>query len=381
MNGKETETTADPAYAVSHSQPRSRIALVLGMAVLVMMLTLLQITRGAEGREFALGTAMRGLGALLGINDPLPGVQQSILELRTWRALCAGGVGAALALSGALLQGLFRNGLASPSLLGVGSGAGLMATVAILLLGGGLGAGIGGGSGEGLLTVGASVAPWFVCGASFIGALAVVLFLLLWARRFGRVSLPTLLLLGLALNVCLGGAMAALQSVALEDVLATRSILAWTFGVLDDRQAGHVAVVFIGLAAALAVVPFVAVELDLFASGEEDAAALGVATGRVKVLALLAAALATACAVSTVGQIGFVGLVVPHVVRLLSGRSHRHLLPLSALAGAVLLLGTDFAQLAMFDSRPLAPGVLMSLLGGPFFLWLLFRQRRRSMEW
>ena len=138
---------------------------------------------------------------------------------------------------------------------------------------------------------------------------------------------------------------------------------------------------WLGLAVALAVAPFLAWELDLLASGEEDAAALGVRVLRLKFLVVAAAALAAAAAVAVAGQIAFVGLVVPHLVRLLFGRSHRVLLTLAVPAGACFLLGIDVAQRVLLGPRALPPGVTMSLIGGPVFLALIVWKRREVGAW
>jgi len=319
-------------------------------------------------------TTLRGALGLLGVGEGLEPGPQMIVELRIWRTLVAALVGASLALSGALLQGVFRNDLASPAILGLSSGAGLGASVAILILGG-----------YGPMTLvqsASSAAPLFVTGLAFVGAAGVTVLVVALATTGGRISVPTLLLVGIAINAVAAGSIAAIQSFAVRDFEVARAMMVWSFGTLDDRQAIHAACAVGALLLAASVLPFVATELDLFAAGEEDAQALGVDTGRVKLLALAAAALAASTAVSVAGQIAFVGLVVPHLLRLVFGRSHRGLLPLSLLGGAVFLLGADFLQRALLGtSAQLQPGVVMSLLGGPFFLFLLVKNRARIQAW
>jgi iron complex transport system permease protein len=344
-------------------------ALVLG-AVLVVLLVL-GVRAGSTG-TYGFGESLRGLLAALGLADGLERTRQTIVELRLHRTLVAVGVGGALALSGGLLQGLFRNGLASPSLVGVTAGAGLGASVAILAIGGygvDLAAGVGG------------FAPFLVTGASFVGAIVAALLVLRLASRRGRISVPGLLLVGIAMNQCMAGVLVAVQSWTLRDYEVHRAILAWTFGTLEDRAGYHVAMVWGGLAIAAASIPFVATELDLFAAGEEDAHSLGVDTTRVKLLALLGAALAAACAVAVAGQIAFVGLVVPHLLRLTTGSSHRALLPLCVLGGGVFLLAADIGQRTWLAGTAMQPGILMSLIGGPFFLYLVWRNRRGLEAW
>ena len=342
------------------------------LAVLVLALCLASVQRGPLG-DLGLGQVLRGIAAVFGLADPLGDGLQAPVRLRLFDALTAAGVGAALALSGALLQGLFRNGLASPSMIGVTAGAALGAAIAIVLIGG---------YGPGLFVErGAGIAPVVVTLAGFGGALGVGFLVLSLGTSGGRISVPTLLLVGIAINTCVAGAIAAIQSLTLGDDHIVRAIMSWTFGTLDDRSPYHAALAWGGASLALFLVPLVAVELDLFAGGEEDAQALGVHVGRVKVLTLVGAALAAASAVAVAGQIAFVGLIVPHLVRLVAGRGHRALLPLSLLAGAAFLMGADLVQRTFFSHTNLQPGVLMSLLGGPFFLFLLVRNRRAVSGW
>jgi iron complex transport system permease protein len=343
-------------------------SLLLGIAALL----LLQVVHG-PARRFSYDEAWRGILGALGLGSPLPDeAAQITARLRLWRALTAAGVGASLAGAGALLQGLFRNPLADPSLIGVTAGASFGATLAILALGGQVPL---------LLLADAQHVPYLLELAAFAGALLVAMLVVGLSQRGGRLSVPDLLLVGVALNACLSGAMVALQSFALDEWEVSRAILTWTFGTLDDRSGRQVLLALAGAAAVLAVAPFVALELDLLAGGDEDAAALGVPIGRTRGLVLAAAAFGTAAAVGAAGQIVFVGLVVPHLLRLLAGHSHRRLLWLAPAGGALFLLGVDLAQSLALGTRKLQPSVLMSLLGGPFFLLLLVRHRRELRSW
>ena len=184
-----------------------------------------------------------------------------------------------------------------------------------------------------------------------------------------------------AINACFGGLLAAIQYLSLQDFEMTRAVFAWTFGTLQDRQPFHVGLLWGCLALAVLVIPFVSRELDLFAGGEEDARALGVNTGLVKILVLIAASLAAGVAVAVAGQIAFIGLIIPHLVRISSGSSHKRLLPLCLLAGAAFLLGADTLQRMLLGDHPLKPGVMMSLAGGPFFLFILVGNRKEIQGW
>lgn len=324
-------------------------------------------------RAFGGGEIVRGLLAALGFGEPLGGADQSIWRLRALRALAALSVGAALGLSGGLLQGLFRNPLASPGVLGVTSGASLGASLALAALGG-FGPGI-------VLGENAALTPLLVTAGALAGALLVLVPLLFVAGGGGRLSVPALLLAGMAMNALCAGLLAALQSLTLSDFEVARALFAWAFGTLDDRSAPQVTLVWAALAAGLLAIPLVARELDLLAGGEEDAAALGVAVRALRLAVLLLAAVLAAAAVSVAGQILFVGLIVPHAVRLLTGSAHRSLLPLSALGGGLLVLGADVLQRAWLPDVDLRPGVTMSLLGAPFFLLLLFQKKSEMRSW
>ncbi len=187
--------------------------------------------------------------------------------------------------------------------------------------------------------------------------------------------------------------MAAIQGLLLDDMQITRAIVSWGFGALNDRSATHAAIVWTGAGLALAAIPFIGLELDLLSGGESDAEALGANTARVKILALAAIAISTATAVAVCGQIAFVGLLVPHLVRKIAGPRHRGLLVLSFLTGAALLLlviviqdgllpalvrGLGRSTLATVLRRlaVLQPGVTTSLFGAPFFILILRRYRR-----
>lgn len=323
-------------------------------------------------RNFAPAEALRGLAAACFGTEPLAGSDQTILGWRLLRALAAFAVGGMLALSGALLQGLFGNALASPGVLGVSAGASLGASLVLAAIGG-FGAGVLGGL--------APSPAWITLGA-LVGALLVLVPLFLVAGAGGRLSMPSLLLAGMAMNALCAGLLAALQSLTLSDFEVARALFAWSFGTLEDRSRAQVTLALAVLALALAGGLLVARELDLLACGEEDAAALGVNVRAVKLATLLLAALLAACAVAVAGQIGFVGLVVPHLVRLLTRRAdHRPLLVLSALAGGTLVLATDVLQRAFLPGIDLRPGVVMALLGAPFFLYLLWAKRGELRTW
>lgn len=359
---------------------RTRLTALL-LAILLLLLVVARVQVGtADGYSFSVSTALAGIRHFLGSGEGLDAASQLIASGRFIDGVTAALVGASLGLSGALLQGLFRNELASPGLIGVTSGAALGAMTGILIVGGYIDGFAK--DGQGVMPAALTYGPLAVTGLSFAGALGCAFLVTLLATRGGRISVPTLLLVGVAINACLGGVLAAAQDILLrEEWHLARALFGWLFGTLDDSTPQKVAVVAAGLGLALLIVPLVARELDLFAGGEETALSLGVATLRTKLLVLVAASVAAAAAVSVAGQIAFVGLVVPHVIRLLCGTRHGALLPLSALGGAVLLLGAETLNLSLLGGRALRPGIVLSLIGGPFFLTLLLRRSREVSSW
>lgn len=350
---------------------RTGIRVGLAYAALLALLATASVLLGSSG--LSASEVLDGSLSMLGLREPLERNAQAIVELRVWRATCTLGVGAALALSGGLIQGMFRNALASPSLIGVTGGASLGAAFAILI--------VGGYAPRLVLEAGSGLDAWLVPLFSFVMALATTALVALIASSRGRASVTTLLLVGIAVNMCVAGAFAAIQYLTLEEWEVSRAILAWTFGTLDDRNGLHCLTVFVGLGSAALAVPFVARELDLLKGGEEDAEALGVDVARTKRIALVAAALAASAAVAVAGQIAFVGLVVPHLVRLFGASSYRQLLWHVLPAGAAFLLGADVLQRWLLGDGALQPGVMMSVIGGPFFLFLLVRSRREVSTW
>ena len=371
------------------------ILLLLATPVLILLATAYSETSPAT-----LVSAARLIASKLYVVSVPDDVDNELLKLRLFRALCAAGVGGSLALAGAMAQGLFRNPMAEPGLLGIGSGATLGAVLGIAVIGGygpAWGRFIGGSAME-------NVAPpaYFTLGLvpvlSLFGALAVALTVYRLSTRGGRLSVSFLLLTGLAVNAISSSLMAMMQMFLLSDWQVSQAIMSWGFGTLDDRNSFHLAVIWSGATFALGLIPFVGLELDMLAGGEQDAAALGADPVRIKTLVLSCIAIATAASVAFCGQIAFVGLLVPHIVRMLIGPKHRTLLPLSFLAGATLLLSMVVFQhgfcpwladafragkhaglgLACDKIGALQPGILTSLIGSPFFLYLLLRQGKRG---
>lgn len=279
-----------------------------------------------------------------------------VWDLRLPRALAAILVGAALGLAGAAMQGLFQNPLADPYLVGASSGAALGATIAIAA----------GASGS---LLGMGIQP--VC--AFGGALAVSLLVYGMARTTGRVAVTTLLLLGIAVGSLASAATSFLMLRANRELL---EVLRFLMGSLSAAGWPQVVVVLICLAVAGTVLLLYSREADALLWGDEAALQVGVEAERAKLVLLAAATLLAAAAVAAGGIIGFVGLVVPHLVRLVLGPSHRTLFPAAALGGGLLLLLADLAARNIARPGELPIGILTAVLGCPFFVFLLLRGQR-----
>lgn len=293
-----------------------------------------------------------------------------VWQLRVPRALLAALVGAGLGLVGTAVQALVRNPLADPYLLGISSGASLGA-VAVIVLGTGLGLELGFGGGLG----GASGLA--VSLAAFAGALAAFSLVWLVARRGGGFSPLRLVLAGIGIGQFLAGftSYLVLQS---SDEQQTRGVLFWLMGSLSGAVWGQLAVPAVAVLGGLAVLQARARGLNALLMGDETAAGLGVDVTRLRRELFVVTSVLTGVLVAVSGAVGFVGLMVPHVCRLLLGGDHRRLLPLSALFGAVLLVVVDTVARTALDTQELPIGVVTSLLGAPTLLYLLDRRLERS---
>jgi iron complex transport system permease protein len=281
-----------------------------------------------------------------------------ITQIRLPRLLLGAAVGAALAVAGAIMQGLFRNPLADPGLIGVSSGAGFAAAAAIVL--------------GGRLLPETSLPFAILPFAAFFGALASTLVLYAVASRGGRTSMAVMLLAGIAFAALAGAGIGWLSYISNDTQL--RDLTFWSLGSLGGATWGKVAVVIPMILPTLLAVPFLAHGLNAMALGEAEAFHIGVNVQRLKVLSVVLVSVAVGAAVACSGLIGFVGIIVPHMLRLSVGANYRFLLPASALLGATLLVGADiFARIIVAPSE-LPIGIVTATLGAPFFIWLLLRR-------
>lgn len=334
---------------------RQKIPIYASLLVLLLASLVFAVTLGPA--NIAPTEVWQTIGHHLGMveTSPVSRLRDAIIwELRLPRVLVAAGVGAGLALCGAVMQALTRNPLTDPYLLGLSSGASLGAVIFLL-------------SGAALL---------MPLGA-FIGAASAMTLTLLVARALGGAT-PTRAILA---GICISSLAAAATSFlifwsATGD--SYREILSWLMGSLsgvvwNDAITVLVAVLAIGLPVLLS-----GRSLDAFAFGDSAAAGLGVDVSRLRWLLLGATALLTGVLVSIGGAIGFVGLIIPHVVRLATGSRHRMLLPVSMLLGASFMIWTDTAARSLFAPRELPVGIITALLGAPIFLLVLLRYRRMT---
>ena len=330
-----------------------------GILALLALLSAAAVTAslGVGASAISPGTVLR---TLLHGADASPRDAAIVLHLRLPRTLLGFGIGAALAVSGALMQGLFRNPLADPGLIGVSAG-GAMAAVAVIVLG------------VPALLAG-TVGPFALPLAAFAGSLCTTLAIQRIASDDGRTDVSTLLLAGIAINAVAGAVTGFL--IFGSDDRQLRDITFWSMGSLG----GATWTTVLGLAPFALGAVFAAGRwagvLDALLLGERDAGLLGFDVEPAKRRIVIATAAAVGAGVAAAGGIGFVGLVVPHLVRLVAGAGHRLLLPASALLGGTLMLCADILARTVVVPAEMPIGLVTALLGGPFFLWLLIRQRR-----
>jgi iron complex transport system permease protein len=334
-----------------------RVLVALGLALLAAFL--LAVAVGAVW--VSPWSTVRLVAWKLGLIDRPSDVERSaeviLFQLRVPRVLLAAVVGAALAASGTVFQGLFRNALADPAIIGVSSGAALGAVLVIVTAGAG--------------TLGALALPL----AAFAGAMGTALVVYRLARIGPTVHVATLLLAGIAVAAIVSSLMSLVMSFSGEEI---RDIYAWLLGGLVAEGWRSVGIALPVVVLGIAGAALVSHELNLVALGEERAAQLGVEVDRLKRRAIAVGAVLAAAAVSVAGVIGFVGLMTPHLLRLVIGADLRRLLGASVLGGATLMILADLIARTVIAPSELPVGVVTALLGGPFFLFLLRREGRQA---
>ncbi|GBG11374.1 iron ABC transporter permease [Paenibacillus agaridevorans] len=273
-----------------------------------------------------------------------------IWNLRLPRVLIGLLVGACLAASGALLQGVMRNPLADPGIVGVSAGGGVAAVIALVLF---------------------PQFAYLLPGFAFAGALvsSLIIYLLAWDRSSSPVKI---VLAGIAVNALLGGVMNGIMVLNSDRI---QSVIPWLSGSLSGRSWPHLQFMLPYAAVGLLLVPFAAKTTNLLMLGDQSASSLGQHVERQRFLIVALASLLAGAAVSVAGLVGFVGLIVPHAVRLLIGEDYRFLLPYSVVGGAAIMVIADTAARSWFDPLELPAGILLACIGAPFFLMLLKKRR------
>ncbi|MFJ4790640.1 FecCD family ABC transporter permease [Streptomyces sp. NPDC088794] len=350
-----TERTAPP-------RPRRTTTWILTVGLVLALLVLIPLAAGLGAYPIPVGDVLSSVQHRIGLGGAaLDRVPESVLwNVRFPRIVLALLVGASLGCAGALMQGVFGNPLAEPGVIGISSGAAVGA-VAVIAFG---------------LNF---LATWTVSVFAFVAGLGAVLLVYAASRSGGRTEVVTLILTGIALNAFAGALIGLFLFFA--DTAAVNQITFWQLGSLSQATWPKVLAVLPCAAIGLTLAPLYSRRLDLLALGERPARHLGVDVERLRLTLVLLIALLTAAAVSVSGIIGFVGLVVPHLLRMAAGPGHRFLVPGSALLGALVLLAADLTARTIAAPAELPLGVLTALLGSPFFFWLLLRTRRRQGGW
>lgn len=353
----------DPVQLRLSTSKKARNTVVLIVLGLLVVLAAL-LSAGVGQMQISVSEILASVAHRLGLDwgtlPVHPHAESALWAIRFPRVLMAIVVGAALAAAGVMMQGVFGNPLAEPSVVGVSSGAAAFACTSIAL---------------GLSFFG----QWTTVVAAFIGGLVATTLVYITARHGGRTEVVTLVLTGVAINA-IAGAVIALMTF-LGDTSAREEIIFWQLGSLNGTLwfnvwiAGPIALLGIALAFTLTR------KLDLLALGERPARHLGVNVESLRKQVIVIVAFLTSAAVAFAGVIGFVGLVVPHILRMALGPGHRMLLPASVLGGALLMLAADTVARTLVSNADLPIGMLTALVGGPFFFWLIRRTRRGAGGW
>lgn len=353
-----------PTYTKARTSARKHIWLLPGLGVLLLAAVVISLSLGAV--QIAVPEVVAILASKTGFSTHAFTAQQEIvlLSIRLPRIVLAVIIGGALGVTGASLQGLFRNPLVEPGLIGVSSGAALFA-VTIIVFGKWIPAAL-----NGLQNY---LLPVF----AFLGGLLVTMITYKLSQREGKTDIMILILVGVAMNA-LAGALIGL-SIYYADDTALRTFTFWTLGDLGGASWQKT-----GFAIPLIVLPSLGLlffyrQLNAIALGEAEAWHMGVPVEKVKHAVIVLSALAVGTAVSMGGMIGFIGLVVPHILRTLSGPNHQHVLPASLLLGASLLTLSDLFARTVVSPSEIPIGVVTAMIGTPFFLWLLLNAKRKRL--
>ena len=344
----------------SYRQMGISARLAIGGAILLALVILVGLISLSLGPvDISVGDVAWIVLSAIGFDTPDFGrTEQLVIEqIRLPRIIVGASVGMALGVAGATMQGLFRNPMADPGIIGVSAGGALGAVIAIAA----------GFTGLFFLAL-----PLF----AFAGAIAAAFLVYGIAVVGGHFSMATLLLAGVAVNAFLGAVVSAII-IFLPDNELLREVLFWLAGGLDARAWEHVRIATPLIVGSTAVLLLMSRDLNLMMLGDDEARSMGVRVGVTRVALLATAALATGAAVAVSGTIAFVGLVVPHVLRLVLGPDNRVLIPMSALGGAVFVMAADTVARMVIEPAEIRVGILTAFVGAPFFIFLLIKNKRQ----
>lgn len=339
---------------------RRKIAVLLLLFVLLFIVIVLSVGSGAVRVPplSILRLLLHGIG-IRSIELPPEMQLNIILHIRLPRILAALLVGSALAMGGVAMQGLFRNPMASPDILGVSTGGSLGAVIAI---------------NTGLFGLNMFFLPLL----AMVGALLASGLIYLISNYKGRTSLLFVVLAGLAISSLFNGLVSAI--LLFSQQYEVSQFIFWTMGGLEGRMWKHVLLPLPVLLPGMAVLFLFTRELNIFALGEESAHSLGMHVERTKKVILAITAVITGMAISISGPVGFVGLLIPHLFRMLIGPDHRLLLPVSAIGGALFLLISDLIGRVLIPPFEIRVGIITAVLGSPYFLYLIIRYQRKGLR-
>ncbi len=360
MSHASASTVAPPPdAALVRRRDRPWLWLMIGASLAMLFASL-----AVGGVPIALADVLGALANGFGEGADAGQAQLIVNHIRLPRALAAFAVGAVLALSGAMLQGLFRNPLADPGLVGVSAGAAFAAVATIVL------------SSLVAALVPAAVVRFMVPLGAFAGGFGTTLLIYRIALKDGRVQVATMLLAGIAVNAIAAAGIGAF--VYLSDDQQMRDLTFWQMGSLGSVTWTVLLPCLPFLVLPVILARRISTPLNVLSLGEGEAEALGVRVDRLVRTVVVLVAVGVGAGVAIAGIIGFVGLVVPHLVRMVAGPDHRGLLPIAALAGGCLLLLADLVARTVVVPAELPIGLVTSAVGGPFFLWLLLRHKARG---
>src|SRR5690606_548227 len=357
------QVTGESAGARGRSRRAGRVVIVV-VSACILLVSGVVLSAALGQLPISVGNVAGSLLRAVSIDNPWAPtdelIERTLWQIRFPRVVMSLLVGATLAIAGAVMQAVFGNPLAEPGVVGVSSGAALGAASAITF---------------GLAFLGG----WTIAAFAFVGGLIATLLVYATARAQGRTETVTLLLTGVAINAFAGAGLALITF--LGDTQSREQIVFWQLGSINGARWDEVAVVGVVGACATAVIMAFARQYDLLALGDRTASHLGIKVERLRIASIVLVALLTGAGVAFVGIISFVGLVVPHLIRMLLGPAHRMLFIASLVGGAALLVWADLLARTLVEASDLPIGMLTSLVGGPFFYWLIRRNRRQSGGW